>query len=284
VTLTWSTGSRWAFDFSHSAYLPASTDTPAASGPTMALNRLRSGPSWSSWGGQLSASHRSGLWNASLCTFVAPSTRSHHCRRTLAAPKCRLSCLSRDSPGSSLRRLSPEHPLPKHGPEPALHRASHCHMTDSRCDLAFSHRLAAFLRSSADRLVASCLRPWDSLRFRLPGFRGSRRFRGAPVAIPAACLTPRRIPLIHSRTASPRPVPSWGSAQRPASASLPLRGDRCIHTALAVRPQLLGKRIPTPVAVTLGSPPRSQPGFPTRASAAASDGRPLQGFAPWLSP
>lgn len=58
------------------------------------------------------------------------------------------------------------------------------------------------------RLVASCCRLWGSSRFCF--LRASRRTSGLARSCPRdACRTLRRVFLVDSRTASPRPLPPW---------------------------------------------------------------------------
>jgi hypothetical protein len=168
MTLTWRSGLRWESDCSLShPRSPVSTRWPRRTPPWSWIVTdpdLRGLP-----GEYVRRNRRSGHPTRPSSPCASSSVRSHHDRRPLAAPKCLVSFLSRDSLGC---RPSVASHVSVHSPTRTEIRAVRfggCHTAESCFALAVSHRLDVLLRSRACRLVASRKRPWDSLRFRLPG-------------------------------------------------------------------------------------------------------------------
>jgi hypothetical protein len=79
----------------------------------------------------------------------------------------------------------------------------------TRSALVVLHHLDGFLRNGACGLVASRYRSWGSWRFAHPWPPRGRSLRRSTGSVSRdAVHTPRRIPLVDSRTVSPRPLPS----------------------------------------------------------------------------
>jgi hypothetical protein len=111
-------------------------------------------------------------------------------------PSTDTSC-ARPLPGSSRATLRPEVATPR-----------------TRSALAVPPDFGGLLRASPRRSVAPCNRSWGSPRFRL-NERENPKIQPVAQAFPSGALhTLQSLPLAVSRTASPRPLPSRGSARR----------------------------------------------------------------------